>query len=844
MKRKNIICFFLSFVIPVIIIALIFYFKDFNQISNLTSDLYYHYIDFFSWFRKQLLDKTLLSGYSFSISLGNTSLPLIAYYLASPLNFLIVFFSQESIPKFVLLITALKIGLSGFSMYCYLHARFISLQNSYKLCASTGYALMYYNVAQATNIMWLDGVYMLPFILLGAYYILDRKKGILFSVAVCLSILFNWYTAYMNCLFVFLYFIYELSLNESSIKKIVKRVLSFCLYELAGVLLSCFFFLPVIFGMLQSKTSYETTRIFNPKLRGNLLELIKGGFLGNTYTDSDQTLSLYCGTIFLILLIIFFLYKGYEKRRKTLTLVFFSIMILSTQIIAIENIWNGFRYASSFYCRFSYLVSFLIIFIGIQILDTKSIKPNLSRLICYTSITLLVIYSLFDLISPADVKVYSVCNYILILYIIWGVIVRKKYAGILLLGIVCFELFLNGVIVYRTGNDSIDQYTSYTQQANSQIQRLFSKDNYKEKNNFYRIDETMNRQMSTSGIAAAYNDSMAYGYSGLANYSSTTYSEIVQFSSDLGYYEIGHYIIPYSEPILASDSLLGIRYVMSQRNLPGFDYVTDLSSGLNGKNVYYNQYALPLGILTSENILTTTENDNPFLFQNEIYSKILGENCQIFKPMIYNKEKKGNSIIINTQSTNDSSDIIYAYANTTSSNLPVYIDDEFLTDYNQWLSYQTMCIGNGKDTHTVRFDQVDESADEFGEHIYYLDMDYFKEVIKKLKQTAFNPNIVNDGYIEGTYQAKQEELLLLTVPFDTGWKVTINDDSVAIQRGMNAFIVFPVNAGENQIICEYHVPGIKPGIILSLCGAILLSLLEKQQRNSLCLRFNFRRKRI
>ena len=824
--------YFISFIIPIIILTLIFAIKKFNTISNLTSDLYFQYIDFFSWFQNQLKTNKFISPYSFSISLGNASIPLVAYYLASPLNFLIIFFNQETIPEFVLLTTALKIGLSGLTMYCYLDRRFEFLANAYKLCGSTGYALMYYNITQATNLMWLDGVYMLPLILLGAYQALNKKSGLLLSLAICSSIIFNWYTAYMNCLFVFIYFIYELSLRKKTIKEIINNVAAFCLYEISGILLSCFFFLPVILGMLQSKTSYETAGIINPKLRGNILEIINGFFVGNIYTDTNTRLSLFCGTAFLILLVAFFLHHKIKKQEKLVTALFLGIMILSTQIIALENIWNGFRYASSFYCRFSYIVTFLIIFIGMRTLEILNPQDAQSRLVCSIAVALLLIFSLFDLIIPRDIKIYTICVYFFSLYIIWAIIIRKRYAALFLFTVTSLELLFNGIIVYRTGNETIGHYKTYVKQQNDQMQLIRLKDDYYEAGNFFRIEETMNRQMVSNGISAAYNDAMSYNYHGLANYASTTYSETVRFASDLGYYEIGQYIIPYSEPILASDSLLGIRYVMSHRDIPGFSYVEETSNNLNNKNVYFNPYALPLGIRASENILDMIENDNPFLFQNEIYSKILGEECQVFKPLKCTKEKKGNSILIDTPLMDDPEDIIYIYANTTSTDLPVYIDEKYRTNYNCWLSYQTICVGNGENTHTICFEKVNESVDKFEENIYYLDMDCFKQVIAKLKQTAFNPTIIYDGYIEGDYWTKSNSLLLLTVPFDTGWKVSVNNKPVTIQKGMNSFIAFPVGAGENHIVCEYHIPGIKSGIIISLCGLFLVIILEKKRTGS------------
>ena len=832
MKKQQAVLYYMgSFLLPLFIMVFIFLYKNFIPIpgtSNLTSDLYYQYIDYFSWFRNTLLSEGKIPVYSFSISLGNATLPLVAYYLASPLNLLTILFEQTALPYCILLITSLKIGLSGLTMSIYVDKRFPSLPRAYKLMASWGYALMYYNVAQATNIMWLDGVYMLPLILLASYNLLNNKSGAFLTITVCLSIVFNWYTAYMNCLFVAVYYIFECILKNYDVKIIVKKTIRLCIYELLGVCISGGFFIPVIVAMMQSKADFETAGIFSPSMRGDLLKIIEGLFPGGAYDDPNQTLYLFCGTAFLIFLVLFFLSVHINKREKFVTAFFLGIMLFSTQIYALENIWNGFRYATSFYCRFAYVVTFLVIFIALRAIDELLPINQISRkkLLCIVG-TIFVVYLVFNGNIPNGIKRYSIYIYILLFYIIWTLLFEKKYGKQILLVITAFELLLNGMMVYRTGNEPVNRFTSYVSSQNEQIKQLRAYDDFHEEGNFFRVDETMNRQMSQNGIAAAYNDSMAYGYYGLSNYASTTYSKTVNFASKLGYYNGGHYIIPYSESILPSDSLLGIRYVLSQRTIPGYQVAPKISNNLNGKNVYYNEYALPLGILTANNELNIPEEENPFLFQNELYSRIIGEKCEIFKPASYSKNKDGDGIVIQTERSENPSDILYIYANTASSDTPVSIDGEYRTNYNRWLSYQTMCIGYGDMAHSVEFSHVSESAEDFQEKVYYLDMKLFKTIANRLQDTGFNPQIVKDEFIEGTFSSSSNGLLLLSVPFDEGWEITINNKPVEIQNGFDTFLAIPVSQGVNHIICSYHVPGFYTGIMVSIIGVALLLFSER-----------------
>ena len=366
--KEKYISYIVAFLMPAVLFVLILWVKGiapFGEHTNLVSDLYYQYVDIFAWFRN-----TLLSGedilYSFSISFGDSALGLMAYYLTSPFNLLIVFFKQEELPYFFLLITGIKLSMSGLTMYIFVKERFEHIRESVLILASLGYALMYYNISQATNIMWLDGVYMLPLILLGAYRVLNRKSPILLTVSICLSIIFNWYTAYMNCLFASVYFLLEAALSGGRAIESLRRFLHFILCGITGVLLSGAFFIPVVIAMLQSKASYETSGIFDFSLRGDPLRLICSIIPCIRYDDSNQLLLFFCGTFFAIFMLLFFVSGRVKSREKLIIAVFCGFMLVSSQVYAFENVWNGFRYAASFYCRFGYVFSFSIIFIGLR----------------------------------------------------------------------------------------------------------------------------------------------------------------------------------------------------------------------------------------------------------------------------------------------------------------------------------------------------------------------------------------------------------------------------------------------------------------------------------------------
>lgn len=62
--------------------------------------------------------------YSTGKALGGRMIGIVAYYLSSPLNLFIVFFSKAQIPQFMAFMILLRIGLCGITGYIYVDKRF------------------------------------------------------------------------------------------------------------------------------------------------------------------------------------------------------------------------------------------------------------------------------------------------------------------------------------------------------------------------------------------------------------------------------------------------------------------------------------------------------------------------------------------------------------------------------------------------------------------------------------------------------------------------------------------------------------------------------------------------
>ena len=187
---------------------------------------------------------------------------------------------------------------------------------------SVSYGLCQYSIAQSCNLMWLDGVYMLPLILLGVYHMVCEKTAWKLAVPVALSILFNWYTGGINCLFSGIWLFLELCLYATSLpfsKKVLKSCLKSILYYIfsmfSGVLCSCILFLPTISAMRNSnRGQLDLYCLKNFSFTGNILTALSNYVFGSTSVYG--CVSLFCGTFAILGLIALFLSKKISRKQK------------------------------------------------------------------------------------------------------------------------------------------------------------------------------------------------------------------------------------------------------------------------------------------------------------------------------------------------------------------------------------------------------------------------------------------------------------------------------------------------------------------------------------------------
>ena len=245
-----------AFVVPVLIMIIIFIQRGifpFGEESFLRTDMYHQYAPFFSEFQYKLTHGGSLL-YSWDVGMGVNFSALYAYYLASPINWLLILCPKGLIIEFMTYTIVLKIGLAGLTMAWYLRRR-CGTRDFGVAFFGIFYALSGYMAAYSWNIMWLDCIWLFPVIMLGLERLVKDKKPLLYCISLGLSILSNYYISIMICIFMVIYFGCLLILEgRRSLRATARSVWQFAVYSLAAGGLAAVVLLPEIFA-LQSTAS-------------------------------------------------------------------------------------------------------------------------------------------------------------------------------------------------------------------------------------------------------------------------------------------------------------------------------------------------------------------------------------------------------------------------------------------------------------------------------------------------------------------------------------------------------------------------------------------------------------
>ena len=112
----------------------------------------------------------------------------------------------------------------------------------------------------------------------------------------------------------------------------------------------------------------------------------------------------------------------------------------------------------------------------------------------------------------------------------------------------------------------------------------------------------------------------------------------------------------------------------------------------------------------------------------------------------------------------------------------------------------------------------DGSTDSFG--VFGMDLDKLSTLNDSVKPADIKIN--GDTITAEATADNNNQMLLLSIPYNKGFDVYVNGKKVSAEKVLDAFMAIPLEKGKNNVRLEYHTYALRPGLLIGLVGVILL----------------------
>ncbi|MFV0465292.1 MAG: YfhO family protein [Lachnospiraceae bacterium] len=806
--------YLLGFLIPFSILTVLYAANGvypFGTNCILHIDMYHQYEPFFT----ELMDKLKNGGslfYSFRIGLGSDFLSLFAYYLASPVNLLLVFWPADFVIEFMTLIILLKIGLCGMSFTMLLRYRF---QNVHYGMAVFGafYALSSYLAAYSWNIMWLDCILLAPVILLGLERLVREKKPVMYSILLAVSIFSNFYISIMICIFLVFYFFIFLLEENRGLRERLHSFWLFFLYSLLAGGMGAVLLIPEAIILSYSGSSDLSLPDKAENYFSLVNELARHFFGVETYTGRDHWPNLYSGSAIILLLFLYLFNNRISWKYKITRILFMVFFWFSFSNNFLDFFWHGFHFPDSLPGRQSFLYIMLMLLIAYDCFrNLEGISRNRFYLSAGLSFLAIAIVSFFsDSGQLTNELVILTAIFVLSYCILLGLLIfaKKEYQRPILM-LLLFITFTELIANFALTGISVTSRTAYTKNWES-YQSLLSQVDEQE-DTFYRVEETER---------LTKNDAAIYGYRSATIFSSLMDIGISEFYRKVGM-EGGKNFYSYSGATPLTSALLSVKYLLSDSPYEEGPLRTLLYT--DGTNyLYENIYTLPLGFTVDPKVVSgMMEETSDDIGNLNLMTSLLEANAPLFTKL------RDDLVTIETDQTVihvEEDGYFYAvYEDKSATTIKVSVGDRsrtftktdhvYILDLGWCSAGEDITITNTSNTENFKVVP------------YALNMQSVSEAFATLNSQTLENLIVTDTRITGSITADSDTELVLSIPSQSGWTVKVDGAVTEVGTFMGSMISIPVTQGTHDIELYYETPGLKLGLMISsLSFGILLFLI-------------------
>lgn len=870
----------LSFIIPALIILAALaglQVTPFGDNTLMISDGNGLYINYLGYVARAFKGQESIL-FSFEKGLGGNMMGSWGWFFLNPTFALFSLFDITQYPQAYTLVSLLNFCLCGLTMYillkdCYGH-RFSNLM------FSTAYALNGFLVANVFQLNFFACIPVLPIMVMGLRRILNDKNPLIYVLSLGYSLLMNFYFGFMLCVASFLIFVIVFVAYRRTIEDKKSVTVKYIFSSLLAGALSSVVWLPALLSLRGGRLDQSVAYAISFAENMPFLDMGSKLFMGaNTTSELQNGLpNIFVGLLPVALLILFFMNHRINRTKKAAAGVLLVVYFISFYLSVINLLMHGGTVTNWFNYRDSFVFSFFLLMISADEWQYITEEPaqNIKRTAIILVIgTILVFSKKYSYVTGGEAMLDFII--LAVMFLAYWMYKRnpkknpKHVMEMVVLVLLCLELFLN----YEFSTKKIMGWT-HTQSEYQEVVTPVSAMVDAVKNSdesFYRM-EIGEQRSGNQG-----NDPMLYGYNGVGHGGSDDRDFV---RSALSYLGIRHFNMRssyYDSVPAATDSLLGLKYIISKEDLErekGYEHLVDIGRW----TLYQNPIALSVAMLGDSRI-ETVETDLTDVFDNinQVYSALTGkqecvfieensisfsahniitsaaltqgEAAQIVAARDLSLSSSESDAVQDNEDASESSDIFEEYKTRGSlteepenSNYIMFtwVADRDGTVYTYNRSGVTEgfgsplpavdCLGYYHKGETVTgylpmenslVTQylLEEVAGRF--RAAYADNDTLVSLIEIIRERPATIEKLTDSHLRGEFTAEAGQKLILTIPYDEGWTCYIDGKETEINKVLGVFMAVDAPEGTHSYEMKFVPTGLRMGTGLS-ATALLTTL--------------------
>ena len=834
---------FVSFIIPVIIMIGVYLSQGIywnSDTSPLLGDGFHQYVIFDVALRNILHENGSLF-YTFTSGLGLNFYALSSYYLGSFLSPLVYFFDLTNMPDAVYLTTLLKFGLIGLSTYFSLNKLFKSIPKPLKLALSTSYALMSFTVSQLEIKTWLDVFILIPLIITGLQLLITEKKFLLYFTSLSILFIQNYYFGYMTALFLIFWYLCQISWDFKNRKS---SFLDFIVISFLAGMASLILTLPTLFDLqthgekLTEVTKFQTESSW-------YLDLFAKQFIGSFDTTKYGAIPMiFVGLLPFILTILFFTLKSIKFHVKLIYAIFFTFLIKSFYIEALDLFWQGMHTPNMFLHRYAWIFSTLLIYTAAEVLNRlREIKIWNFLVLLFLLVTgfLTTIYLKSHYSFLTDLNILLTLEFFVV-YSLLLLAVIKKFISVNL-----FAILISLFIMLEISLNASSQMNGIAKEWGFASRSAYSRDIPAMESFSTYIENQFTRTEKLETQTG--NDSMKFNYNGISQFSSVRNRSASSTLDKLGFKSSGTNLnLRYANNSILADSLFGIQYNISEKPIDKYGFQDVYQQ--DNLTLYENQFSLPIAFASQSVYNDVKFKEHTLDNQASFLNQLANVNFDYFSPIPYDRTENTTDLISVTSSLNEDVAIQYQievpensqvylsftnlhFSNDKQKKVDIFVNGEkkiFTTD--NAFSFFNLGYTKEKKTFNIHVSFPGNSQVSFESPTFYrLDTQTLTEAIQKIKEQPVTVS-TSKNKVFARYDVKQDTSIFFTIPYDKGWSAYQDGKKIEIKQAQTGFMKVDVPKGKGTITLSFIPNGFITGAICSLTSLLLFVIYHHRRKSS------------